>query len=109
MHLLRPLFDPEEDEVLIGAEVRIVNVSNGKEMTVKTDDFGDFWVDSLAPAKYSIVIKMDGYSDKILDADLTVKDFMEGHLPYVNLYQFMKGFLYKSGNRLHTSRSDRCC
>jgi tetrathionate reductase subunit B len=75
------IFDPEEDEVITGADARIINNSNGKELTVKTDEFGDFWVDGLSSDKYKVIITMPGYSEKILDADLTARDINLGDIP----------------------------
>jgi tetrathionate reductase subunit B len=75
------VFDPEEDEVIIGADVSIINTSNKKEIPVRTDDFGDFWVDELYPDRYTIVIKKSGYPEKKLEADLTVDDINLGDIP----------------------------
>jgi tetrathionate reductase subunit B len=75
------IFDPEEDEVIIDADVKIVGSSNGKEISVKTDDFGDFWVDGLSPDKYSVIIRKAGYPEKKLDADLVVNDVNLGDIP----------------------------
>lgn len=75
------VFDPEEDEVIIGADVSIINTSNKKEIPVRTDDFGDFWVDGLYPDRYTVVIKKSGYPEKKLEADLTVDDINLGDIP----------------------------
>ena len=75
------VFDPEEDEVIIGADVSIINTSNKKEIPVRTDDFGDFWVDELYPDRYTVVIKKSGYPEKKLEADLTVDDINLGDIP----------------------------
>ena len=65
---------PEADEVLIHADVNIINDSSGKKISVKTDDFGDFWVDELNPDTYDVVLRKDGYTEKRMDADITVND-----------------------------------
>ncbi len=75
------VFDPEEDEAIIGADINIINASDKRDLSVKTDDFGDFWVDGLLPDNYTIVIKKDGYTEKRLDADLTDKDVNLGDIP----------------------------
>jgi tetrathionate reductase subunit B len=75
------IFDPEEDEVIIGADVVIINNSTGKEISIKTDEFGDFWVDGLSPDRHAIVIKKNGYPEKILEADLTGNDVNLGDIP----------------------------
>jgi len=75
------VYDPEADEVLIHADVNIINNSSGKEISVKTDDFGDFWVDGLSPDRYTVVIRKDDYPDKKIDTDITINDINLGDIP----------------------------
>lgn len=75
------IYNPESDEVLINADVNIINNSNGKEISVKTDDFGDFWIDGLSPNRYTIVVRKTGYEEKRLEADITVNDINLGDIP----------------------------
>jgi tetrathionate reductase subunit B len=75
------VFDPEADEVLIGADIKIINKSNGNFTSVKTDDFGDFWVDGLTADEYSIFINKAEYAQKKLEADTTAKDINLGDIP----------------------------
>jgi tetrathionate reductase subunit B len=75
------VFDPEEDEVIIGAEVFVINKSTDNSILVKTDDFGDFWVDELTPGNYSVIIRKPGYPEKKLEADITKKDINLGDIP----------------------------
>jgi tetrathionate reductase subunit B len=75
------VFDPEEDEVIIDADVTITGTTTGKVTSAKTDDFGDFWVDGLAPERYSIFIRKPGYPETRLEADLTYKDINLGDIP----------------------------
>jgi tetrathionate reductase subunit B len=75
------VYDPEADEVLIGADVKIVNKSNGNFISVKTDDFGDFWVDGLMADEYTVFINKADYIQKKLQADTTVKDINLGDIP----------------------------
>lgn len=75
------VFDPEADEVLIGAEIKIINKSNGNFTSVKTDDFGDFWVDGLTADEYSVFINKADYAQKKLEADTIVKDINLGDIP----------------------------
>ncbi len=74
------VFDPKADEVLIDAEVDILNISNGKHTSARTDDFGDFWVDGLLPDRYTVIIRKSGYSEKRLDTDITGKDVNLGDI-----------------------------
>jgi len=74
------VYDPEADEVLIGAEVIIKNGKKDEKVTVKTDDFGDFWIDRLQKGKYSVTIQKKGYFKKELEADTTEKDINLGDI-----------------------------
>jgi len=75
------VYDPEADEVLIHADVNIINNSSGEKISVKTDDFGDFWVDGLNPNRYTVVIRTAGYTDKKIDTDITINDINLGDIP----------------------------
>ena len=75
------LYDPDADEVIIHADVNIINNSDGKELSVKTDEFGDFWVDGLSPGIYSVITKKSGYIEKRLVADISVNDINLGDIP----------------------------
>jgi NAD-dependent dihydropyrimidine dehydrogenase PreA subunit len=74
------VFDPEEDEVITGAEVSITSNSGDKETGVLTDDFGDFWVDGLSPDKYTVVIRKTGYTEARFDVNLTDNDINLGDI-----------------------------
>jgi len=73
------VYDPESDEVVIDAEI-ILKSSTKQNKTVRTDEFGDFWVDSLPPDKYSVVIRKDGYFTQNLEADIREKDVNLGDI-----------------------------
>jgi tetrathionate reductase subunit B len=60
------IFDPDEQEVIIGATVRATN--GGKMWEVLTDDFGDFWIKDLAQGIYDLVIEAEGYEYKTFKA-----------------------------------------
>ena len=75
------IFDPEEDEVITGADITIINESNKNEIKVKTDDFGDFWIDGLSADKYTVIIQKSGYQEIRLLADLVEKDVNFGDIP----------------------------
>ncbi len=55
------VYDPEEEEVLIGA--RCIAVTGGKIIETYTDDFGDFWFKDLVIGSYDITIFADGYKE----------------------------------------------
>ncbi len=75
------VYDPEADEVLIGADVKICLKSNGNEISVKTDDFGDFWVDGLMPENCSVHIRQAGYLEKTIEVDTKTQDINLGDIP----------------------------
>lgn len=77
------IYDPELDEVVIGAEVNLQNEDDGISISCKADDFGDFWVDGLSPGKYLVTIKNSGYIHKELKADITEKDINLGDIALV--------------------------
>jgi tetrathionate reductase subunit B len=74
------VFDPNEDEVVIGADIEIVNTANGKSISIKTDEFGDFWIDGLAPGSYDVHIQKNGYIKKELNVDIREKDINLGDI-----------------------------
>ncbi len=59
------VFDPDEDEVIIGAKVRLQ--TGGKRYRQETDMFGDFWFDDLAVGKFNLYIDVDGYETKVFE------------------------------------------
>ncbi len=73
------VYDPDIDEVIIGAGVTIK--SNSGEASHRTDEFGDFWVDGLSLGKYTVTITNSGYTKKELEVDITGKDVNLGDIP----------------------------
>jgi hypothetical protein len=51
------VYDPVEKEVIIGAEVTLVDEANQKSYTAKTDSFGDFEFEKLPVSKFNLTIK----------------------------------------------------
>ena len=56
------VYDPIEEEVLIGVRVRAV--SGGKHLETFTDVYGDFWFKDLAIGKWDVFIEGKGYKMK---------------------------------------------
>ena len=75
------IYDPNADEVVIGANVVIQKSGNNEPISVKTDDFGDFWLDNLSPGKYTVTISKSGYSKVVLKVDISEKDINLGDIP----------------------------
>jgi Fe-S-cluster-containing dehydrogenase component len=74
------LFDPELDEVLIGAEMTLQNEATGEVFKVLTDGFGDFWFKNLEVGTFSLWATMDGYMTKVIEHINTEKDVNVGDL-----------------------------
>jgi tetrathionate reductase subunit B len=73
------VFDPEADECLEGATVTLTSAS-GKKSTLKTDNFGDFWFESMEPGTYSRMVEKGGYLPRKVDAVNFGKDINVGDI-----------------------------
>jgi hypothetical protein len=51
------VYDPIEKEVIIGATCTLKETRGGKQYSVETDSYGDFWFDGLKDGKYNLKIK----------------------------------------------------
>jgi len=75
------IYDPEEDEVVIGAEITLQPADGGKALAAKTDDWGDFWFDGLGDGTYKLTVNAAGFAPFTLDEISTVeKDAHVGDL-----------------------------
>ncbi len=82
------VYDPEADEIVEGALVTLRlgaqgavadKAAQGGEVTVPTDEFGDFWVDGHERGTYRVSIQKEGYVSRELgpievDKDLNLGD-----------------------------------
>ena len=66
--------DRTKNEVVIGAQVTILNAEGKQVATLETDDFGDFKYDFCDKAVYTVLIEAEGYGSTELTADCTQKD-----------------------------------
>ena len=73
------VYDPEADEVVIGATVTLES-PDGTKLTTRTDDFGDFWFRQIDPADYSLTIETDGYLSRTIDANAIEADVNVGEI-----------------------------
>jgi tetrathionate reductase subunit B len=73
------VFDPEADEVIIGAKVVLKGQAHA-DTAVTTDDFGDFLVEGLEPGKYTVSIQHKGYTAVSLEADIRDRDINLGDI-----------------------------
>lgn len=60
------VYDPQEEEVLIGARVTLTLADGSVQETV-TDDFGDFWFKELPETTASVTIQAEGYAPRTFD------------------------------------------
>lgn len=74
------LYEPTEEEVLIGASCTLVDQASGKEYSTQTDGFGDFWFNDVPVSKYTLKIENNGKS-KVIDSISTEKDVNLGDIP----------------------------
>ncbi len=75
------IYDPELDEVLIGATLTLQNEATEEVLKAETDGFGDFWFKNLDVGKYSLWVENKGYLSKRLEHISTVEDVNVGDLP----------------------------
>jgi Fe-S-cluster-containing dehydrogenase component len=73
------VFDPVEDEVVIGAECKLSGA--GKTYNGSTNLFGDFWFEDLPDGKYKLEIKANGKTKVIDDLDTAAADINVGDIP----------------------------
>lgn len=74
------LVDYEQDEVVIGATVDLLDAAGSQISRMETDDFGDFIFKQIEPSVYSIRIVAQGYGAISLEADVTEKDVSIGYI-----------------------------
>jgi tetrathionate reductase subunit B len=74
------IFDPELDEVLIGAVLTLQNEATGEVLKVETDGFGDFWFKGLDVGNYALWIEMGGYLTQTMEHISTEEDVNVGDI-----------------------------
>lgn len=72
------VYDPEAEEVLIGASITIQNNETQDVMVSETDEFGDFWFRQIEPGVYTIWYQIEGYMMRTDTVDVTEKDVNVG-------------------------------
>lgn len=71
------VYDPEDEEVVIGATCTLSGDSNA---TATTDEFGDFWFEDLAVGTYELTIEAQGFRTKEIDDISTEEDVNLGDI-----------------------------
>ena len=75
------VYDPEADEVVIGAKVTLANAEGTEAVAVtETDDFGDFWFRQMEPAAYTVWVVAEGYLPRHFPVDAGAADVNGGPL-----------------------------
>jgi len=72
------VYNEDADEVIIGADITLVDNETEKYVNVTSDDFGDFWFWQVDPATYTVYIEAEGYLTRVIDADVTDLDLNIG-------------------------------
>ena len=75
------LYDPDEKEVIIGAECTLQDIETGEVYTTETDNFGDFWFNDLENDRtFTLSLKKDTAS-LTLEGVKTEIDLSLGDIP----------------------------
>ena len=72
------VYDPDINEVLIGAQVGLFDSQGSQVASMETDDFGDWKFDQIEKGKYTIKIAFDSYEAIAIEADVSQKDLFTG-------------------------------
>jgi ferredoxin len=75
------VYDPVEEEVLIGATCTLKGSKAGDVKTVGTDAYGDFWFQGLVEGDYDLTIEAKGFAAKSFAKLNTEKDINLGDIP----------------------------
>ena len=75
------VYNPKEEEVIIGASCTLSNSENGEKLTTITDDFGDFWFEGLETDTFTLNIEAGGNS-KTIDSINTENAVNLGDIPF---------------------------
>ena len=74
------LVDRPQNEVIIGATVKLTDAEGNEVASVETDDFGEFRFKELEEKCYTVTASVEGYEDIKLDADVTEEDVVLGDI-----------------------------
>jgi tetrathionate reductase subunit B len=73
------VYDPINEEVIIGATCSLVDKVSGKDFVTSTDSFGDFWFHDLGESTFSLRIESNDKT-KVISVN-TEKDVNLGDIP----------------------------
>ena len=75
------VYDPVEEEVVVGAACVLTDASGGTKFHAVTDGFGDFWFEDLGTSTYSLEIAAEGFRHKTISSINTGQDVNLGDIP----------------------------
>ncbi len=75
------IYDPEIDEVLVGAKITLQNEATEEVVVVETDNFGDFWFKDLKEGSFSLTIEAEGLVAADYSSLDTSEDINLGEIP----------------------------
>ena len=76
------VYDPIENEVVIGAALTLCDPENSEKFTAITDSFGDFWFEGLKAGTYCLKIEKDGKIKEIDSIRTQQRDVNLGEIPF---------------------------
>jgi len=77
------VYDPVEEEVIIGATCTLKDTNTGQVLTVQTDAYGDFWFEGLPDSLYDLEIKSGAKVKTFTGLDTAQADINLGDIPLV--------------------------
>jgi hypothetical protein len=75
------VYDPVEKEVVIGAICALKEARGGRQYTVETDSYGDFWFEGLKDGKYNLKIKKGEKTKSFVGLNTAEKDINLEDIP----------------------------
>jgi sulfite dehydrogenase (quinone) subunit SoeB len=74
------LYDPVEEEVIIGAACTLTPTAAGEPRTTQTDGYGDFWFEDLPDGLFELEIRRGSLVRKFADLDTAERDINLGDI-----------------------------
>ncbi len=71
---------PGRNKCLEGVELTLTNVTTGEKRAVKTNNYGDFWLEKLEVGVYQLALEKEGYYPKEIKAIDTREDVNLGEI-----------------------------
>jgi tetrathionate reductase subunit B len=75
------LYDPVEEEVVIGAVATLKESAAGETITVSTDNYGDFWFEGLKDGVFDLELRQGDKVKTFAGLDTTTLDINLGDIP----------------------------